>query len=124
MKRKLLSVFLALCMTLTLVPTAVLAVDDDFVPTEQELSDAEKYKEAFDKDKTWENLGNAALNYNYAKTYVAGLTGEGKAAAQARLDALTTYYAGITELDMSGKQGGYGGDDGRHGCLAILTNLK
>lgn len=125
MKRKLLSVFLALCMTLTLVPTAVLAVDDDFVPTEQELSDAEKYKEAFDKDKTWENLGNAALNYKYAKTYVASLPeGKDKEDAQTRLDALTTYYESIKTLDMSDKKGGYGGDAGRHGCLVILTNLE
>ena len=109
---------------LTFVPTAALA-EEPFVPTEQELIDAETYQKAFKQNKTWENLGNAALNYNYAKTYVADLeAGEAKNAAQEKLDTLTTYYEGITELDMSGKKGGYGGDAGRHGCLAILTNLE
>lgn len=127
MKRKLLSTFLAFCMMLTLVPTAALAVDDTFVPTEEELIAAEKYQQAFKAEdgKTWENLGNAALNYNYAKTYVENLKeGDAKTAAQKRLEALTTYYESITELDMSGKKGGYGGDEGRHGCLTVLTNLE
>ena len=124
MKKRLLSIALCLCMLLTFVPTVALA-EEPFVPTEQELTDAETYQKAFDQNKTWENLGNAALNYNYAKTYVAGLEeGEAKTAAQERLNALTNYYEGITKLDMSGKKGGYGGDDGRHGCLAILTNLE
>ena len=85
MKRKLLSTFLAFCMMLTLVPTAALAVDDTFVPTEEEPIAAEKYQQAFKAEdgKTWENLGNAALNYNYAKTYVENLKeGDAKTAAK------------------------------------------
>ena len=116
------SILLVVAMLMTLLPTAALA--DEFVPTEQELIDAEKYQAAFAQEQTWENLGNAALNYDYAKTYVDSLEdGDTKTAAQARLNTLTTYYEGITKLDMSGKKGGYGGDDGRHGCLSILTNL-
>ncbi len=124
MKKRIFSLVLALCMVLTFAPfgaSAAVAAD---------LDDAETYQARFKSEieseagLTWKTLQLAVLNYNLSNEYVDTLEGgDVKAAAQARVDMLTTYYDSITSLDMSGKDiaNAYSPD---LGALVILTNLK
>ena len=119
-KRRILSVFMSLCMVLALIPAAS-AVG----VTEEDLKTAEAHKEAF--DAAWDN-GSGTVDWNTlfsgvgSYSVVKGQSITGVTDAEERIAALEAYYEGITTLSLAGMQVPDG--DQYKGLLALLTGLE
>lgn len=124
MKKRILSVFMALCMMLTLLPATALAADS---PTEADLEAAERCKAAFEtahKNNTmnWDILFNGVGSYSVVKSAnkIEGVDNAGE-----RIKALKTYYEGIKSLSLAGKQVPEETEFKKYkGLLAELTGLE
>lgn len=111
MKKRILSVFLCMCMMLTMIPAAFAAGE----PTP--LEEAQAAQEAFESAQengslTWKIMYDAVLSYNEVSSDT-----DGKA-------ALTEYYADVESLDLSGQSIAAVYNFTDVGVLAPFTGVK
>lgn len=83
-------------------PTYTASVAEDLTNAQAALADLKAELEGDDK-ASWDTLITAVYYYQQAQNYVNGLTGEGKTNAEATLQEITSGFAAITTLDMSGQ---------------------
>ena len=111
MKKRFLSTLTALALTLSLLPTAALAAEEQ-TPLEEAQAAQQALADALEAENvTWSILYDATLSYNSLE-------------AGTEKDELTAYYASIESLDLSGQsiEAVYGFTD--LGVLVPFTGLK
>lgn len=83
-------------------PTYTASVAEDLTNAQTALAALKAELEGDDK-ASWDTLITAVYYYQQAQNYVNGLTGEDKTNAEATLQEITSGFAAITTLDMSGQ---------------------
>lgn len=83
-------------------PTYTASVAKDLTNAQTALAALKAELESGDK-ASWDTLITAVYYYQQAQNYVKGLTGEDKTNAEGTLQEITSGFAAITTLDMSGQ---------------------